>query len=413
MNNVVIIILTRLILLVSLFVLLSLLALLNVFIWPIFPLSILTCAVVLVSTAVFLFLPKHYYKRDSIILSQLLLDGLFLTAFFSLTGGLMNPFTSLYLIPIVYAAMMLKVHLSLIVLSATFLGYIFITYQSYPLTIHDQSNLSIMNLHVYGMIISFFLASILTLIFIYYLSANNRKKEQIVEEIKTTLAVKNHFAMMGVIAANTTHELNTPLSTIAMIFEELQENTSPEERLKLTHTGKTQIKYCKDVLEKTLKTFGIFKAKSLNPIYFSEYLSNCLNNWIKKHPTIQLKKDLSLHSETYQNPYYIEEVILSLLDNSASIANTIEISIIEKNKKLAISVCDNGEGFSEESLLQLRSPLTEQLNTYIDNANTNRGLGLILKQFIVKRLNGSFKIESKGNKSTVSIILPLQEFQHV
>ena len=151
------------------------------------------------------------------IMGQLAMDIGFFTAFLYCSGGATNPFTSVYMLWVIMGAMVLPSipALSLFVLSAV--GYVCLLFDHQPMLMLSMHHGGIV--HVIGMLISFILGSGITMVFVMRMAKLIKDQEKLVVEEKSN-------ADMGLLSAAAAHELSTPLSSIAMMIDELKHEYS-------------------------------------------------------------------------------------------------------------------------------------------------------------------------------------------
>ncbi|MGM1055034.1 MAG: sensor histidine kinase [Bacteroidota bacterium] len=106
---------------------------------------------------------------------------------------------------------------------------------------------------------------------------------------------------------------------------------------------------------------------------------------------------------------HLENAINNLLDNAKKYSDNPEISLKAslQNKKLVISIKDNGIGISAKEKDRIFKKFYR-----VPNGNLHKvkgyGLGLSYVKEIVKKHRGTISIESEQNKgTTVSIHIPL------
>ena len=337
-----------------------------------------------------------------IILSHLVCDVLFLTLFLGLTGGAMSPFTSLYLIPIIFGAILLPYPLIWLLLAVTVGGYTGIAYLFRPMMFFKDSPLDMMTMHFGGMMLSFLLVSGLMTIFVVKLTQNIRKKEQALDQMQTTLLIEAQFAKMGVIAASAAHDINTPLNTLFLLQDSWgSQNALEKNELALMEQ---QLQRISLALQKAIQGLGVFQAGALENLSVAACISGCCDAIRHRYPDRHITVNVQGNEIPGWTPHpYFSEIINNLVENSAKVANKIDLEVQVDTAGITMQLQDNGPGFDPQFASELNANLLHQMQRYTEeNIDKNRhGLGLILTQFLVNRLGG--KIQFSKNKVTVWI----------
>ena len=406
MKDLFILIYSRYLLLVALFLVCAVASLAEIFYMPWRQLSIFFATGLIFNGVVQLFIPESYGKSPLVLFSQLLFDVLFLTGIFAITGGHMNPYTGLYLLPIVYAVMTLPLSLAFVISLITWVAYLMISKIYIPLRFQVSSPFTMMDIHMTGMTISFTLSAAITIFFVSKLVKNIRKKEQEIQDVKKTFELESQFAKMGVIAANAAHELRTPLSSLFMIHETLLERSDSSEIQDLLDRFYRQLVSSQDALTRILNSFGVSSFSDEKTVS----LKCMLESLEKECQSAFLDTKVCIHtavSDGLLDPY-VRDVLFHLISNAAQVATSVSLSVsVTENSEIVFTLSDNGPGFLSNQLEALKQSLPSQVLSFIDQEKNKRGLGLIMTQFLVKRMSGSFHIFSeKGEGSTITLIIP-------
>ena len=114
------------------------------------------------------------------------------------------------------------------------------------------------------------------------------------------------------------------------------------------------------------------------------------------------------HNHLMGSPTHIEKVLLNLLSNAIKYnrpGGKVYLSVKEKADCFEFVVEDTGIGMSEEFIQDKLFKPFVQKNTRIDGA----GLGMSIVHELVKKMNGTIKVESKIDEGTQFIVqLPLE-----
>ena len=102
--------------------------------------------------------------------------------------------------------------------------------------------------------------------------------------------------------------------------------------------------------------------------------------------------------------YAILDLILNAAENTPE-KGTIRMTVSKTKKFAKISVCDNGYGMDEETVLHCFEPF---FSKSYSRKKTKMGLGLTLVHYFAAESGGRVSVSSKPGKGTsVSVLLPL------
>jgi two-component system phosphate regulon sensor histidine kinase PhoR len=217
---------------------------------------------------------------------------------------------------------------------------------------------------------------------------------------------------------NMTHELKTPISTISLASQMLQDGSvanTPKIIEHISNVINTESKRLGFQVEKVLQ-MAVFNEGRLK-FKFKEFDVNKMVETIVGNFELRVKsKNGVLTTEiNAENPMikgdevHITNVVFNLLDNAMKYSKEIpEIKVTTYNKKesVVISVEDKGIGISKEHHAQIFDRFYRVPTGNIHNVK-GFGLGLSYVKKIVDSHNGTIKVESAVNKGTkFSIFFP-------
>ena len=246
------------------------------------PLLVIVASLAFFNLIVWLRLKRTFQVTDLEIMLHLLIDSIALTALLYFAGGSTNPFVSLLLVPVVLAAAYLRGIYVFWVLVACALLYTFLMRNFLPLPPVGERFGGDFMVHIYGMWGTFILSALVGAILVYSLSRTGRERDRQLAEMQQRLLRNEHIVSVGAMAAGTAHELNTPLSTIAMLAEEIELQAGADKQLRedAQEIG-LQIDHCKERLYKALRW------RSTGPGSWW---------WISPWPLVQLKRPATCRS---------------------------------------------------------------------------------------------------------------------
>lgn len=211
---------------------------------------------------------------------------------------------------------------------------------------------------------------------------------------------------------NMTHELKTPISTISLASQMLNDPSVPAEAKNLAHISSIISNESRRLgyqVEKVLQMSIFDRGKAplkLKTLNMHELIEGVINNF-----KIQVKKrDGNIESSLKASHYlvngdevHLTNVIVNLLENAIKYCNqTPEILVSTENihHKLKISVRDNGIGISRDNLKRV---FERFYRVPTGNIHTVKGFGLGLSYVkkIIEEHGGQVGVESELNKGSV------------
>src|SRR5205814_6831325 len=158
-------------------------------------------------------------------------DVLQLGALLYLTGGIENPFSLMFLAPVVIAAATLYLGNTLILAALALASASFIALVHYPLPWVPGQQLDLPPLYQGGIWASLVIGIGFTSIYAWRIASEASRMQAGLAATQLALAREHRLGSLGALATAAAHELGTPLGTIAVVARELERSlppTSPE-----------------------------------------------------------------------------------------------------------------------------------------------------------------------------------------
>lgn len=247
--------------------------------------------------------------------------------------------------------------------------------------------------------------TISSLVLIFILTISSTLVTWLILKQKKLSEMKSDFI------SNMTHELKTPISTISLASQMLNDKSIPVETMNIEYiTGliDEESKRLGFQVERVLQTAildgGKIKLK-LKRIDANVLISNVINNFEiqTSQRNGRLIKELDANNtEIMADEVHFSNVLLNLLDNALKYTNgspEITISTKNKNNKLIIVVKDNGIGISKKDQKHIFDKFFRVSTGNVHNVK-GFGLGLHYVKSIVEEHKGTISLESEINKGT-------------
>lgn len=199
------------------------------------------------------------------------------------------------------------------------------------------------------------------------------------------------------------HELRTPLTPIIAWVDCLSESLDDAELLK---EGLVTIKEQAYHLNRVIDSIIQLSQLEANQIFidwqevcFDEIfhrISNELNTLMKDF-SIQIElPDFSSEPYVLADPHLMYQILFQLLDNAVKFGDKnsiIKVSLKETNKKISISIINNGPGIAQSDL-KIICTTFRQLDNSLTRVQDGLGIGLTLVQGFSLLFGANFTIES-------------------
>lgn len=136
------------------------------------------------------------------------------------SGGAMNPFAPLFLLPIVLSAVALPVRWVVATALLAGAGYAASALLGTPLPHAHGDGADVFNLHLIGMAVMFVLSAAVLTFFLTRLARALRTSERALSVLREQFARSEGILALATHAAAVAHELNTPLATLTLMLED-------------------------------------------------------------------------------------------------------------------------------------------------------------------------------------------------
>lgn len=344
---------------------------------------------------------------DKSLFIELICDVLALTAQLYLSGGISNPFISLFLLQVIIAAILLKRIYAWLIAVITIFSYISLNFTYRHIhALHNHEAGDLFNMHLHGMLISYIIAAVLLLIFVTKIIKNLKDRDKNIYLLKQKSLEEEKVVRMGLLATGAVHELSTPLSTISVILNDWKEMNlanSPKELQEDIVTMESQLNRCKKILSDILLSSGKARLEQAEMKLAKEAFDSIIEEWKStRNPQNLLynfrgegAKKIILDDTLIQGFYNIFD---NALEESP---NLVLIDVVVTKNEINLNVEDRGKGFDEKILQEIG-----KANITTKNSN---GLGLFLAISSLRRFDGTLQIKNLAEKGAkVEIKIPLK-----
>jgi len=331
----------------------------------------------------------------------LLADTLALSALVALTGGAANPIASLFLGPVLFAALLSPGWFAWLLSLATMVAYgvLFYWHEPWPLLGGDAAYA--FHLHLMGMWFTFALSALLIAGVVARLARGLSEREAALARAREIQLRNEQLVALGVQAAGAAHALSTPLNTLTLLTDELaashRDDAVLAEDLALMQG---QLASCHEALA-ALKRGG---EPAPEPAPLFSTLAERLAAWATLRPQVRLQQQLPCApGPTLALDATFWPALYNLLDNAAEAGGGhVALTATLAGATLTLAIVNPSGRLSAEQLA--RAGLAELPS----DKPSGLGLGVLLTHATLSRLGGRVTLTNRPEGGVCAeLTLPL------
>lgn len=370
--------------------------------------------------------PASYRLNADSAALLLAFDIVQLAALLFLTGGLQNPFSLLFLAPVLISATALPpertLALGLLAIGlATLLALV-----HRPLPWFADGRIELPFLYVSGVWTAILLGTAFTGVYAWRVAEEARLLAQALAATELVLAREQHLSQLDGLAAAAAHELGTPLGTIMVVSKELIRQIGPDaspavaEDLALL---REQVDRCRSILGKltSLGSDGDGDGDGggfLTTVTFSHLVEELA----APQRALGVVIDASCRGDgpepfCRRNPGVMFG-LGNILDNAADFAQTrVSLEGYWNHERVWIEIRDDGPGFSAEVLLRAGEPYVTTRSAEQSppggSATVGLGLGLFIAKTLIERSGAQISLSNALGQDRHGAIVRVSWARHI
>jgi two-component system sensor histidine kinase RegB len=303
------------------------------------------------------------------------------------TGGLQNPFSFLFLAPVLISATALPIRLTialgiLAVVCATGLGFFHM-----PLPWDGDEPMVLPPIYLFGVWLSIVLAIGVTSLYAFQVTEEARKLSDALAATELVLTREQHLTQLDGLAAAAAHELGTPLSTIFLISRELEKTAHADGALAADlKTLREQAQRCRDILGK------ITQLSSTGAPFDRMRLSALVEETVAPHRDFGIAIKVRIAVAGVSEPVGMRNPAIlygvgNILENAVDFAReTVEVNAWWNNETVEIEISDDGPGIAPDMLKRIGEPYVSRRRSADETGeHTGLGLGVFIAQTLLER----------------------------
>ena len=313
------------------------------------------------------------------------------------TGGLQNPFSFLFLVPVLISATALPVRLTMA------LGGLAVACASV--------------LVFFGVWLSIVLAIGVTSLYAFQVTEQARKLSDALAATELVLAREQHLTQLDGLAAAAAHELGTPLSTIFLVARELEQTLQDNSQLAGDiKTLREQAQRCRDILAK------ITQLSSTGAPFDRMPLSTLIEEIVAPHRDFGVAIKVRIAVAGAREPVGTRNPAIlygvgNIVENAVDFARTtVEVNAWWNNDTVEIVISDDGPGFAPDIIKRIGEPYLSRRRSAEESENDHHGLGLgvFIARTLLERTGAKVSFTNRvfpDHGAVVQIAWPRQRFE--
>jgi two-component system sensor histidine kinase RegB len=333
------------------------------------------------------------------------------------TGGLQNPFSFLFLAPVLISATALPIRLTIAlgVLAVACASALVFFHLALPWESDDP--LVLPPIYLLGVWLSILLAIGVTSLYAFQVTEEARKLSDALAATELVLTREQHLTQIDGLAAAAAHELGTPLSTIFLIARELEKSTHGDEHLASElRTLREQAQRCRDILAK------ITQLSASGAPFDRMRLSTLIEETVAPHRDFGVAIKVRLAVAATREPVGARNPAIlygvgNILEKAVDFARTtVEVNAWWNAETVEIVISDDGPGIAPDMLKRIGEPYLSRRRSLDEeqSGHSGLGLGIFIARTLLERTGAKVSFTNRifpDHGAVVQIAWPRQRFE--
>ena len=333
-------------------------------------------------------------------------DLIQLSALLYLTGGILNPFSFLLIIPAIVSSTFLSMGTTIILGFFTTILLFLISYFYFPLPGIQENTLTFPIFYKTGILVAILIGLIFLSYFGIRFAGETKKRSEAFNRLQEVISKEYELESLGGQAAAAAHSLGTPLSTISVVAKELKkeigDNTEYSKDIDLLIS---QTKRCSEILKKISRK-QIEGDQFISSVKIENLVDEIINSFRETS-----SKEINLICKEDENKIDLQrtpEIIYGLrnfIGNAVKFSKTkVMIYLKSGAKNISINVVDDGPGFPDDIKNILGEPYIKSKSKAV-SLNSGLGLGTFLGKTLLEKQGAKLFFSRDKKLGGASVII--------
>jgi two-component system, sensor histidine kinase RegB len=344
--------------------------------------------------------------KDTYASFFLLYDLIQLSILLYITGGILNPFSFLLIIPAIVSSTFLSMGTTIILSVITTCMLFVLTHLYLPLPGMDANSFNVPSFYKFGILTSILIGLIFLSYFGIRFSGETKKRSEALNKLQEVIAKEYELESLGGQAAAAAHSLGTPLATISVVAKELKKEIGDNKEISRDiDLLISQTKRCSEILKQISKK-QIEEDNFLSFIKLEDLLEEIINSFKETS-----SKKIELDIEKDENKINIQrspEIIYGLrnfIGNAVKFSKSkVKINLNSNNKIIEIKINDDGPGIPDDIIDKMGEPYIKSKSKEL-SSNSGLGLGTFLGKTLLERKGASFLFRRNAELGGALVII--------
>jgi two-component system, sensor histidine kinase RegB len=332
------------------------------------------------------------------------------------TGGLQNPFSFLFLAPVLISATALPIRFTIALGLLAVACASALVFLHFPLPWDADDPLVLPPIYLFGVWLSIVLAIGVTSLYAFQVTEESRKLSDALAATELVLEREQHLTQLDGLAAAAAHELGTPLSTIFLISRELEKTVKDGLLASDLKTLREQAQRCRDILAK------ITQLSSSGAPFDRMPLSTLIEEVVAPHRDFGVAIKVRIAVAGAREPVGARNPAIlygvgNILENAVDFARaTVEVNAWWNNEIVEIVISDDGPGIAPDMLKRIGEPYLSRRPSDDEGERSGLGLGVFIARTLLERTGAKVSFTNRifpDHGAVVHIAWPRQRFETV
>ena len=333
-------------------------------------------------------------------------DLIQLSALLYLTGGILNPFSFLLIIPAIVSSTFLSMGTTIILGFFTTILLFLISYFYFPLPGIQDNTLTFPIFYKTGILVAILIGLIFLSYFGIRFSGETKKRSEAFNKLQEVISKEYELESLGGQAAAAAHSLGTPLATITVVAKELKKDIGDNaEYSKDIDLLISQTKRCSEILKKISRK-QIEGDQFISSVKIENLIDEIINSFRETS-----SKEINLICKEDKNKINIQrtpEIIYGLrnfIGNAVKFSKSKVIIFLKSEKKdISITIIDDGPGFPDDIKNVLGEPYIKSKSKAV-SLNSGLGLGTFLGKTLLEKQGAKLHFSRDKNLGGALVLI--------